>query len=99
MVSLKIIAEYRIYKNGKLIESDKREIIVDNLLGEKADNQSNKWNLSDMKRFTGLVADAEILRKSFWWLYQKGWISKESVSEEDYRDLGLEFPDGYERFW
>jgi len=51
-----------------------------------------------MKRFTGLIGDAEILRKSFWWLYQKGWISKESISEEDYKDLGLEFPDGYERF-
>ena len=51
-----------------------------------------------MKRFTNLIADAEILRRSFWWLYQKGWISKESVSEEDYRDLGLEFPNGYERF-
>jgi len=49
-------------------------------------------------KFTGLIGDAEILRRSFWWLYQKGWISKESVSEEDYRDLGLEFPDGYERF-
>ena len=51
-----------------------------------------------MKRFTGLIADAEILRRSFWWLYQKGWISKESVSEEDYKDLGLKFPDGCERF-
>lgn len=51
-----------------------------------------------MKRFTGLVADAEILRRSFWWLYQKGWISKENISEDDYSDLGLEFPDGYERF-
>ena len=49
-------------------------------------------------KFTGLIGDAEILRRSFWWLYQKGWISKESVSEEDYRDLGLEFPNGYERF-
>jgi len=48
--------------------------------------------------FGGLIGDAEILRRSFWWLYQKGWISKESVSEEDYKDLGLEFPDGYERF-
>ena len=51
-----------------------------------------------MKRFTGLIGDAEILRKSYWWLYQKGWISKGSVSEEDYKNLGLEFPDGYERF-
>ena len=51
-----------------------------------------------MARFTGLIGDAEILRRSFWWLYQKGWISKESVSEEDYKDLGLKFPDGYERF-
>ena len=51
-----------------------------------------------MRRFTGLIADAEILRKSFWWLYQRGWISKESVSEEDYKDLGLKFPDGCERF-
>ena len=51
-----------------------------------------------MKTFGSLVADAEILRRSFWWLYQKGWISKESISEEDYKDLGLEFPDGYERF-
>ena len=51
-----------------------------------------------MKGFTGLIADAEILRRSFWWLYQKGWISKESVSEEDYKDLGLKFPDGCERF-
>jgi len=51
-----------------------------------------------MKRFTGLVADAEILRRSFWWLYRKGWISKENISEDDYKDLGLEFPDGYERF-
>ncbi len=51
-----------------------------------------------MKRFTGLIGDAEILRKSFWWLYQKGWISKDSMSEEDYKDLGLEFSDGYERF-
>jgi len=51
-----------------------------------------------MKRFTGLIGDAEILRKSFWWLHQKGWISKDSVSEEDYTDLGLEFPDGYEKF-
>ena len=51
-----------------------------------------------MKRFTGLIGDAEILRKSYWWLYQKGWISKDSVSEEDYKNLGLEFPDGYERF-
>ncbi len=51
-----------------------------------------------MKRFTNLIADAEILRRSFWWLYQKGWISKESVSESDYTDLGLDFPDGYERF-
>jgi len=51
-----------------------------------------------MARFTGLIGDAEILRRSFWWLYQKGWISKESISEEDYKDLGLEFPDGYERF-
>jgi len=50
-----------------------------------------------MKRFTGLIGDAEILRRSFWWLYQKGWISKDSVSEEDYKDLGLAFPDGYER--
>jgi len=50
-----------------------------------------------MKRFTGLIGDAEILRKSFWWLYQKGWISKDSVSEEDYKDLGLTFPGGYER--
>jgi len=50
-----------------------------------------------MKKFTGLIGDAEILRKSFWWLYQKGWISKESVSEQDYKDLSLEFPDGYER--
>lgn len=49
-------------------------------------------------KFTGLIGDAEILRRSFWWLYQKGWISKESISEEDYKDLGLEFPDGYERF-
>jgi len=49
-------------------------------------------------KFTGLIGNAEILRRSFWWLYQKGWISKESVSEEDYRDLGLEFPNGYERF-
>ena len=49
-------------------------------------------------KFTGLIGDAEILKRSFWWLYQKGWISKESVSEEDYRDLGLEFPNGYERF-
>jgi len=49
-------------------------------------------------KFTGLIGDAEILRRSFWWLYQKGWISKESVSEEDYKDLGLEFPNGYERF-
>jgi len=49
-------------------------------------------------KFTDLIGNAEILRRSFWWLYQKGWISKESVSEEDYRDLGLEFPDGYERF-
>jgi len=49
-------------------------------------------------KFIGLIGDAEILRRSFWWLYQKGWISKESVSEEDYRDLGLEFPNGYERF-
>ncbi len=49
-------------------------------------------------KFTGLIGDAEILRRSFWWLYQKGWISKESVSEEDYGDLGLEFPNGYERF-
>jgi len=49
-------------------------------------------------KFTGLIGDAEILRRSFWWLYQQGWISKESVSEEDYRDLGLEFPNGYERF-
>jgi len=51
-----------------------------------------------MKRFTSLIADAEILRRSFWWLYQKGWISKDSVSESDYKDLGLDFPDGYERF-
>jgi len=51
-----------------------------------------------MKRFTGLIGDAEILRKSYWWLYQKGWISKDSVSEEDYKDLGLKFPDGCERF-
>ena len=51
-----------------------------------------------MKRFTGLIGDAEVLRKSFWWLYQKGWISKDSVSEEDYKDLGLKFPDGCERF-
>ena len=51
-----------------------------------------------MKRFTGLIGDAEILRKSYWWLYQKGWISEDSVSEEDYKNLGLEFPDGYERF-
>ncbi len=51
-----------------------------------------------MRRFTGLIGDAEILRRSFWWLYQKGWISKKSVSEEDYKDLGLEFPDGCERF-
>ena len=51
-----------------------------------------------MRRFTGLIADAEILRRSFWWLYQKGWISKESISEEDYKDLGLKFPDGCERF-
>jgi len=51
-----------------------------------------------MKRFTGLIGDTEILRKSYWWLYQKGWISKDSVSEEDYKNLGLEFPDGYERF-
>jgi len=51
-----------------------------------------------MKRFTGLIGNAEILRKSYWWLYQKGWISKDSVSEEDYKNLGLEFPDGYERF-
>ena len=51
-----------------------------------------------MRRFTGLIADAEILRRSFWWLYQKGWISKESIGEEDYKDLGLEFPDGCERF-
>jgi len=51
-----------------------------------------------MKHYTGLIGDAEILRKSFWWLYQKGWISKDSVSEEDYKNLGLEFPDGYERF-
>ena len=51
-----------------------------------------------MKRFTGLIEDAEILRKSYWWLYQKGWISKDTVSEEDYKNLGLEFPDGYERF-
>jgi len=50
-----------------------------------------------MKRFTGLIADAEFLRRSFWHLYQKGWISKEAVSAEDYKDLGLEFPDGYER--
>ena len=50
-----------------------------------------------MKRFTGLIGDAEILRKSYWWLHQKGWISKDSVSEEDYKNLGLEFPDGYER--
>ena len=49
-------------------------------------------------KFTGLIGNAEILRRSFWWLYQRGWISKESVSEEDYRDLGLEFPNGYERF-
>ena len=51
-----------------------------------------------MAHFTGLIGDAEILRRSFWWLYQKGWISKENVGEEDYRDLGLEFPNGYERF-
>lgn len=51
-----------------------------------------------MKRFIGLIGDGEILRKSYWWLYQKGWISKDSVSEEDYKNLGLEFPDGYERF-
>ncbi len=51
-----------------------------------------------MRRFTSLIGDAEILRKSFWWLYQRGWISKESISEEDYKDLGLEFPDGCERF-
>ena len=51
-----------------------------------------------MKHFTGLIGDAEILRRSFWWLYQKGWISKDSVSEEDYKDLGLKFPDGCERF-
>ncbi|RLA78522.1 MAG: hypothetical protein DRG33_05390 [Deltaproteobacteria bacterium] len=51
-----------------------------------------------MKRFTGLIGDAAILRKSYWWLYQKGWISKDSVSEEDYKNLSLEFPDGYERF-
>ena len=51
-----------------------------------------------MKRFTSLIADAEILRRSFWWLYQKGWISKGGVSESDYKDLGLDFPDGYERF-
>ncbi len=51
-----------------------------------------------MRHFTGLIADAEILRRSFWWLYQKGWISKESVSESDYKDLGLDFPDGCERF-
>ena len=51
-----------------------------------------------MKGFTGLIGDAEILRKSYWWLYQKGWISKDSVSEEDYKNLGLEFPDGCERF-
>ena len=51
-----------------------------------------------MKRFTGLIADAEFLRRSFWHLYQKGWISKEAVSTEDYKDLGLEFPDGCERF-
>ncbi|RLF88218.1 hypothetical protein DRN46_07310 [Thermococci archaeon] len=50
-----------------------------------------------MKRFTELIGDAEILRRSFWWLYQKGWISKDSVSEEDYKDLGLTFPDGCER--
>jgi len=51
-----------------------------------------------MKRFTGLIGDAEILRRSFWWLYQKGWISKENIGEKDYKDLGLEFPEGYERF-
>jgi len=51
-----------------------------------------------MRGFTSLIADAEILRRSFWWLYQKGWISKESISEEDYKDLGLKFPDGCERF-
>ena len=51
-----------------------------------------------MRRFTGLITDAEILRRSFWWLYQKGWISKESVSGSDYKDLALDFPDGYERF-
>jgi len=50
-----------------------------------------------MRRFTGLIGDAEILRKSFWWLYQKGWVSKDNIREEDYGDLGLKFPDGYER--
>lgn len=51
-----------------------------------------------MIRFTGLIGNSEILRRSFWWLYEKGWISKDSVSENDYKDLGLNFPDGYERF-
>jgi len=51
-----------------------------------------------MKHFTGLIGDAEILRRSFWWLYQEGWISKDAISEEDYKELGLQFPQGYTRF-
>jgi len=28
MIPLKVIAEYRLYKNGKLVDSDRKEIIV-----------------------------------------------------------------------
>jgi len=51
-----------------------------------------------MKRFIGLIGDAEILRRSFWALYREGWISKDAISEKDYKELGLQFPQGYTRF-